>query len=257
METEGAAGEPRVMVVDQEHLGLRLMVPLLTVFACVGTYWIGLQLTAGGSAALMVLVVLPLAIGAGLGAAWLAERVLKRLWPSRRSLKVDETGLTLSKQAQTESTLNWRQHINVLAWRFTVPPRRGRIPKGWYCMACRLVQDEQAMTFYAFFPPDEAKALAHYDRFATLVSRKAWEKATPAERLAMGDQARLHSAEMERWERGAELAREDFAALVRVMGARIAGLADAKSDAGAALAVESEGKPERPPSKGEGKPIQL
>jgi hypothetical protein len=219
-----------------------------------------MQLTANAgssSGPLAVLVVLPAAVATALGVAWLAERALKRFWPSRRALRVDEIGLELSNRGQIEVALGWSGKINVLAWRFTVPPRRGRVQKGWYCMAVRLTQDEQVVTLYAFVPPDEAKALAQFDHFTALVSRKTWEKATPAERLTMGEQTRLYSAEAERWDHGAELTREHFAALVDVMGARIEGWADERPGARAALIDEAEDKLERPPSKGDGKPIQL
>lgn len=245
------------MRVDQEHLGLRLVVPLLTLLGCAGTYWIGLQLTAGdNSATAMVFIVLPAAIGVGLGVAWASERVIKRVWPSSRALTLNADSLTLRKRGATEAVIAWDRRINVLAWRFTVPPRRGRIPKGWYCMAVQLGQDETTMTLYTFFPPEEARSLAEYEQFAPLISRKEWEKASPAERLLMGEQTRLHGAEVDRWNTGAELAREDFAALVAVMRERIAGWAGGGAGARPAL-TDEPAEPKRPPSKGDGKPIQL
>lgn len=260
MGADGLIDEPRVILVDQEHAGLRVLVPLLTFFTCIGTYWFGMQIISNagsGSTSLTLLIVLPASVIAALAVAWLGERVVKRLWPSRRHLQVETSGLTLRNRGETEAALNWDQRVNVVSWRFVVPPRRGRVPKGWYCMACRLTQDDAAITLYSFFPPDEAKELAFFDQFAVLASRKMWEKATPAERLAMGEQARLHSAEAERWQYGAELTRQDFADLMHVLGARVEGWARGAHDPHPASPVEPDDAPERPPSKGDGKPVQL
>ena len=257
MDAGSVSGEPRTMLVDQEHIGLRLVVPLLSFFACIGSYWVGLQLTADmteGSSLVMLLVVLPGAILIALGTAWGAERLVRRYWPSGRVLKVDSQGISLRNRGRDEVTLNWRGRVNVLAWRFVIPPRRGRVPKGWYCMACELVQDDRSMTVYAFLPPNEAKEVAHYDRFVPLASRKTWERATPAERLAMGDQARYQSAEMQRWDRGAEMDRGDFAALVGIIGRRVQEWSHGDS---ARLSVEEADRAERPVGKGNGKPIRL
>jgi hypothetical protein len=235
---------------------VRLLVPLLTIFACGGTYWLGLQASSrvAGDSSLVMVVVVPLAIVVALGVAALSERLLKRHWPSGRSLTVDEAGLTLRERNRSEVALRWDRHINVLAWRFTVPPRRGRVPKGWLCVACQLLQDEQAMSLYSFFPPKEAEALPQFPAFTPLIARKKLVTG-PGDKLRRGRQDRLHSAEAERWDCGAELTSEDFVALVRVMGEHIGGWPMGES--GRYPAPADVERTRRPPSKGAGKPIKL
>ncbi|MBN1287325.1 MAG: hypothetical protein JXB47_18135 [Anaerolineae bacterium] len=255
MTTDSLIGTQRTIPLDAEHFGVRLIVPVVTLLACVGTYWLGLQISsAAGNPSAMVLIVLPVSIAISLGAAWGVERLAKRYWPSGRRLIIDDAGVVLHERNGSTTRLNWDQHVNVLSWRFTVPPRRGRVPKGWKCLACQLVQDEISMIFYTFMKPDDAEALPAHHAFMLLAPRKELQESGGL--LKSGIQARLHTAEQLRWEFGAEMIPGDFAELVQMMGARVKGWPDAGDISVAAFQALPDTY-ERPAGKGDGKPIQL
>lgn len=250
------ASDSLAIPLDADHFGVRLLVPAASLFACIGTYGIGLQLSAGSdNSNLLIFLVLPISIAVSLVVAWGVERLAKRYWPSGRALIIDDSHLTMQEAKAPDVTLDWSQHINVLSWRFTVPPRRGRVPKDWKCLACQLLQDEDSITLYTFMKPEEAEKLEVYYAFTVLTRRKDLEE--EGAWLKSGIQARLHSAEQIRWEFGAEMAPEDFTLLVDMMRERIESWPEQSGSAWAGASQAPSESRERPPSKGDGKPIQL
>jgi len=207
----------RRLPVDVEHLGVRVIVPLLAVAALalvlvlgpVGLAALDLEDTVASS------LLLPLAILAAIGAALLGDRLLKKYWPSGRELLVDESCLVLRDRKKPEQVLRWGERVNLLTWRFTVP-RRGRVPKGYLCLAMQLLQDEQQITIYTFYDPKKLDRLEEVEAFTPLVSRRALQEDRLNLRVA-GQQRRLLQAEDERWQNGAELVPEDFADLWRLV----------------------------------------
>jgi len=207
----------RRLPVDVEHLGVRVIVPLLAVAALalvlvlgpVGLAALDLEDTVASS------LLLPLAILAAIGAALLGDRLLKKYWPSGRELLVDESCLVLRDRKKPEQVLRWGERVNLLTWRFTVP-RRGRVPKGYLCLAMQLLQDEQQITIYTFYDPKKLDRLEKVEAFTPLVSRRTLQEDRLNLRVA-GQQRRLLQAEDERWQNGAELVPEDFAALWRLV----------------------------------------
>jgi len=207
----------RRLPVDVEHLGVRVIVPLLAVAALalvlvlgpVGLAALDLEDTVASS------LLLPLAILAAIGAALLGDRLLKKYWPSGRELLVDESCLVLRDRKKPEQVLRWGERVNLLTWRFTVP-RRGRVPKGYLCLAMQLLQDEQQITIYTFYDPKKLDRLEEAEAFTPLVSRRALQEDRLNLRVA-GQQRRLLQAEDERWQNGAELVPEDFADLWRLV----------------------------------------
>jgi hypothetical protein len=239
--------------LDPDHWGIRLIVPVVSVFACIATYAIGIRLSAGiEGSTVAVLLIVPVAIGAAVAAAWGVERVAKQYWHSGRALLVDEAGVTLRQRREEDITIAWDRHVNVLSWRFVVPPRRGHVQRGWLCLACQLLQDEDTISLYTFMSPKEAEDLPYYDVFTRLVPRKELDKSGW---LSAGEQARLHNAEADRWYRGGELTREDFVRWIQLIDERVEGWAGGLPKAH--HAPEPSEAHDRPPSKGDGKPIQL
>jgi len=207
----------RRLPVDVEHLGVRVIVPLLAVAALalvlvlgpVGLAALDLEDTVASS------LLLPLAILVAIGAALLGDRLLKKYWPSGRELLVDESCLVLRDRKKPEQVLRWGERVNLLTWRFTVP-RRGRVPKGYLCLAMQLLQDEKQITIYTFYDPKKLDRLEEAEAFTPLVSRRALQEDRLNLRVA-GQQRRLLQAEDERWQNGAELVPEDFADLWRLV----------------------------------------
>jgi hypothetical protein len=116
--------------------------------------------------------------------------------------------------------LTWTKTVNVLAWRFEVK-RRTRVPKGWHCMAIQLLQDEVEVVLYTFMPPKTAEDLPGYTNFVRLRPRKETESNTDLRAIA--EQRRLLRLEDTRWEDGAEIAIEDFKAVLARLGQHVPG----------------------------------
>ncbi|MBN2469654.1 MAG: hypothetical protein JXN59_02925 [Anaerolineae bacterium] len=207
------AAAMRRLPVDVEHLGIRVVVPLLAIGGFFVTLWVvpivlgvlGLQQTVLGS------LVLPLAVGGAIGAAFLGDRLLKQRWSSGREILLDEHYLILRDQKQPEKVVSWGARVNMLTWRFVVS-RRGRIPKGYHCLALQLLQDDEQITIYTFCEPKKLELVNDSDAFTLLAARSVVQDERLNLRVA-GQQRRLLQAEDERWQAGAELTFEDFLAL--------------------------------------------
>jgi hypothetical protein len=156
-------------------------------------------------------------VALGAGVAWWAERVLLKVWPSGDTLQVDGEGLDLARRHSPPVTIRWADRIDVQSWCFVVRRVRSWVPRGWLCLACRLSQDEQVIIPYAFVSPSVAKDLPQWAGFKELISQQG----TPGR--ADPYQARLLSAEKERWLDGCELRAEDFADLIARLDERLAG----------------------------------
>jgi hypothetical protein len=149
--------------------------------------------------------------------------VLKRVMPSRRRAVLSDSTLTVTDARHNppdEVTLHWAQTVNVRAWRFEIG-RRARVPKGWFCMALYLLQDEKEMILYTFMSPDEAETAIGYPHFTRLRPRKETESNTDLS--AVAEQRRLLKLEDTRWRDGAEIAREDFHMVLATLQRRVPG----------------------------------
>lgn len=210
------APEERRITVDAEHFSVRFLVPVLMIAATLLTHIVGLSVLRGAiEGANPECLVLPLDAVVFLSVGFLAERVLKRLMPSRRYATLSPDALVIRDERQSPPTVtrvDWDRTINALGWRFAVR-RRTRVPKGWFCLAIQLLQDETSIILYTFMSPDEAKTLPGYDNFTRLRPRK--ETASNTDLRAVAEQRRLLKLEDERWDDGAEIGADDFRAVLR------------------------------------------
>jgi hypothetical protein len=218
--------QTRTLLLDAEHAGIRLALPLLTVVG----FAVGLAVATAVSKALNLSSVtgclsFGFAVGLALLSAVFGDRVLKQRWPSGRSLALSPDGLRLRdtrKNRQNEAYLAWGKHFNLLAWRFAVQRGSARVPKGWLMLGLQLIQDEVQLTLYTFMPAREAGALNGFGMFVPLTTRAAIEKGDLSLR-EMSEQRRLLKAEDERWRDGGEVRREDFPALWEEINAHLQG----------------------------------
>lgn len=208
--------EARVIPVDVEHAGVRLGVPLAAVAGGVLIYLVASAiLNSLGSAGPLICLALIIAGTGGVITAGLADRALKRLWPSKRLLRVDDDGVQLLDRRRREENvmrIAWAARINAIAWRFTVKRGSARINKGSIMLGCQLVQDETSMIVYTFAPSADADD-PRYKDFVQLMPRTVVAKSELPLREA-NRQRRLLRLEDERWEDGAELLPADFAYLI-------------------------------------------
>jgi hypothetical protein len=202
----------RIIPVDVEHAGVRLALPLILLASFVILFVILNALPGvSGTGCLMLLI----AGGGALLMGIIADRVLKRIWPSGRSLVIHPDGLRLldrRKRQHKEINIQWAQRINLLAWRFTVKRGSARIPKGWIMLGCQLTQDDEQVILYTLAPDHEAED-TRYANFNQLLLREVVNKGELPLREA-NKQRRLLRVEDERWRDGAELAHADFATLI-------------------------------------------
>jgi len=148
----------------------------------------------------------------GLGGSWLAERYLVLVWPSGRSLSLDETGITLHYSEDDQIALQWDHPIETGAWHFIINQRRAWVPRGWYCVSCRLSQNGNTMSPYAFFNPKRVDSIPLPQVFVPLL---------PKEDSLSDEQAFLHLAEGERWESGVEMNPDEFRRLIKELDDRL------------------------------------
>jgi hypothetical protein len=220
MDQEGslitADSAPRSLPVDVEHVGIRLAVPAAAFVGLVVLYVaLSALFSTGESDEAFGCVIFGLAGGGALGVGAVADRVLKRIWPSKRRVVIDAEGIRLTdrrKGADQQISIRWAHRINALGWRFTVKRGSARIPKGWIMLGCQLIQDDVAMILYTFAPAKEADE-SRYAGFIQLVLRSVINKGELPLREA-NRQRRLLRLEDERWEDGAELRHADFAFLI-------------------------------------------
>ena len=208
-----APTDQRTYPIDVEHLGIRIVVPLLAFVALLLGWWaIPLVMEAVGlQSTLLSFLQLPLIIGAAIGGAYVADRLLKGRWLSGRELRLDDDCLIMREKDGSEKTIVWGERVNALAWRFTVA-RRGRVPKGHICLALQLIQDEQEVTFYGFVSPKQVEILPNVEAFIPLSARRTLKDERLNLRIA-GQQRRLLQAEDERWQHGGELTADAFSDL--------------------------------------------
>lgn len=215
----------RHITIDAEHFAVRFLVPVLAIVLTLVTHFVLLAvldqlLDESVSTECLVLPVdLIVLIGAGYG----ADRLLKRLLPSRRHAILDDGGLTLvderRKPAETRH-IDWAKNFSVQTWRFRVK-RRTRVPKGWFCLAIQLLQDETDIIFYTFMSPEAAEKMPGYKNFTRLRPRKETQSNTDLS--AAAQQRRLLKLEDQRWNNGAEMKPEDFLAVVDTLDKRSPG----------------------------------
>jgi hypothetical protein len=212
----------RRIKIDAEHMTIRLMVPLLMITAAIVAHLIGLLLfddllSEAGINPLCVL--LPVDVLVLLGAGYAVESLLKRYVPSRRfaSLSADELVMTDGRHNPPDIIrINFNKTVNVQAWRFRIW-QRTHVPKGWYCLAAQLLQDESDIILYTFMAPEEAEIMPGIRHFVRLMRRK--EIGMLSDLRIAAEQRRFLKLEDARWADGAEINKEDFkAVLARIPG---------------------------------------
>jgi len=217
--------EKLIFPLDRYHLGIRMAV-LLTMFigAFLGLFLIMPFVTdaLGLTQVPDICVSLIGAIVIGVGGSWLVEQGLLNIWRSGKWLVLDDNHVEIRTRRSQPISINWAGHINVQTWYFVVTRGRALVPRGWYCLACRLAQDEQIVLLYTFTKPDEAQKLSQWPAFEQLISSKRAPKLGEEQLLTkVAEQSQLRIAEKERWENGVEMASKDFFELVKEMDAHL------------------------------------
>jgi hypothetical protein len=212
----------KIYPVDIEHLGFRIALPLITIGGGV-LIWLALinpldDLLAANTGVIGLGWVAAAALGMLLAIliGIVADRLLKRYWPSSRSLVINPDTLMLvdnNRKHPSQQTIHMDRRINPMLWRFLVMRSTPKAQSGWSMLAMQLAQDENEMILYTFISPKRAKVFPMYNLFRVLLNTKDSQNSKLGVRET-AEQRRLRKLEQERWENGAELRPEDFLALV-------------------------------------------
>jgi hypothetical protein len=198
--------------VDREHSGLRLgMVGLFVAILVIVFLILNSLITSEGFNLLAGLI----AFAVAAVVTRLSDPIFKRMWPSKRSLQLDANGARMVMNDRIQSDIRADATANSHYWSFKIP-RRGRMPRGWYVIACALQQDDTYLAVYTFASPDQTEALKKLKQFTELHSEKSKASAAKAESLRLaGEQRRLRLAEEHRWHDGGELTPADFETFIK------------------------------------------
>ncbi len=208
---------PMTIAIDAEHIGVRLLIPVLTIVGIFGGVALaGMVQTLLGELVSLWCVVLVLAGLMAFIFAQIGERVIKPLWPSGRYLVLDHEGLTLhyrkANQKQHDYQFRWIDEPTVHSWYWEVETRKSRVQRGWYCLAVRLSADERHLTLYTFMSLTTAETLPRFQEwFVKLLPKTEREKMTASDPRGAAIQSRYKQLESERWLDGAEVSADDFA----------------------------------------------
>ena len=190
---ERAASSERHIVIDAEHFPVRFWGPVLALGMVVLAHIVGMALAKRvlEPSVSPLCVVLPADLLVFISGGALIDRLLRRVWPSRRSATLSEEALVITDARRSPARITrieWNRTVNIKAWRVPVQ-RRTRVPKGWYCMALHLLQDEEEAIFYTFMPPQEAENAIGYRYFVRLRPRRETQSNTDLS--AVAEQRRL------------------------------------------------------------------
>lgn len=174
----------------------------------------------------------------GVAAAWVAEQIMKRVWPSGRSLVLDEAGVRATDPDEPDQVLNWSDNMTSIHWFFKLGnyPRGGRerrVPKNWLCLASQLQQDDQRLVVYSYMPPTKAAAWTNSSRkagphFQQIFPVEVYDTSfrarfgpparpeIPAKVLA-GKHGKYWLAERRRWNAGYELPPKEYAVFLEFL----------------------------------------
>jgi hypothetical protein len=213
-----------IYIVDRGHGGVRLIVLLVLIatFAAVALILNPLLKLLEMDDLLRLVIIVAAGFTLSYVVTTTIEKWLRRVWPSGRTLAVSERALTLRERNGASSTLAWNEPVSVTSWSFVITTRRTAIPRGWYCVALRLVQGDKSIKPYTFLKPKDAEDMPAWHAFEQLVPRKKGfrQDSDHMERL-IESQLNLRLAERERWEDGAEMDSADFIELVKAVAGNV------------------------------------
>ncbi len=135
----------RLIPIDSEHAG-QLIVPVLALGVAIVAHIIGMtvfksvleEIASPLCAMLLIDALIFITIWSLVG------RIVKRVRPSPRYATLNAEALVITDARRKPALVKriaWDKTVNIKAWKFAIN-RRARVPKGWYCLALYLLQDE-------------------------------------------------------------------------------------------------------------------
>jgi hypothetical protein len=158
---------PTILPADQEHAGLRTAVTILLFLFLVLAYF-GIRavltgLSATGTPDYAFVASCGGAFPIALGLVWLAEKLMKRYWPSGRSVTLTSDGIQMKTEDGTQWEINQAHAVTSLFWYFDMRGwqrggRERRLPRNWLCLAVDLQAGKKQGIVYTFVEPTNAQS---------------------------------------------------------------------------------------------------
>jgi hypothetical protein len=160
------------------------------------------------------------AVGIGLLASWVMERILVPIWPSGRFVEVDGEHVVLHGPKEEPVAIEWKEPVKVTTWHFKVQRGGAVVPRGWHCVAFLLVQEDRLIAAYSFAKPETLQALPGWDTFQEFPPQRRPSLFQRNQAQEMPSEE-LRLAERYRWNEGCELLPDDFNALMAAVAERV------------------------------------
>ena len=227
-----------VLLADQEHARLRTAVFIL-LFTMLGLAFFGIRallgaLSANGLPDYTFAISCGGAFPVALAIVWVAERVMKRYWPSGRSVTLTNDGIQVQADDDTPVQLNQSSDVIPLFWHFDLRGwqrggRERRVPRNWLCLAVELKAGKKRTIIYTYASKQKAQTWLAADsnkiQFHEISPREVYDNSIrsrlsgpsrpeiPAAVLS-GKDGRYWLAERRRWTEGFELPPKEFEAFM-------------------------------------------
>lgn len=222
---------PTVLHADQEHAGLRTAVfVLLFVFLAMAFLGIQAVLRAVGAVDYAFIASCGGALPVALGTVWVIEKLLKRYWPSGRSVTLIRDGIQMHTEAAAQWEMTQAHEPTALFWYFNLRGwqrggRERRVPRTWLCLAVELKSGKKEAVVYTFLPQNKVRSWLDREdgpRFHEIFPRDVYDNSLrsrlggparpeiPAAVLT-GKDGKYWLAERRRWTEGFELPPQAFA----------------------------------------------
>ena len=219
---------------DPEHEGISLAVVgafalLVLVFGVISALVFSLWL--GGAMAQYSILSCFVGLGIGMVGILFLDPMIKQWLPSGVTLTLEDTAITMKRPTAdpielthplAEPPLYWRRELHGRGH----TTRERQIPKGWYCYACQVQNEDDKIVVHVYVPPKHVPELDEGATFRPLDLKELQESGKGGARMAhwrnygtlpnipssliVGENGRYWLGERLRWERGIELKLEDF-----------------------------------------------
>ena len=220
---------------DPEHEGISLAVVgafmlLVLIFGLISAWAMSLWL--GGAMAQYSIVSCFVGLIIAMVGIIFLDPLIKQWLPSGVVLTLEDEGITLERPTEeeplklthplAEPPLYWRRELSGRGH----TTRERQIPKGWYCYACQIQNEEDKIVVHAYVPHNRVKEVDDGAAFRPLDLKELHESGKGGSQMAhwrnygtlpnipssliVGDNGRYWLGERLRWERGIELQIEDF-----------------------------------------------
>lgn len=223
-----------VLQADQEHEGLRtavfilLFITLLLSFFGIRALVIGLS--ASGTPDYAFIMACGGAFPVALAVVWLAEKLMKRYWPSGRFITLTPDGIQIQAEDELQMQLIHGTDLVPLFWHFDLRGwqrggRERRVPRSWRCLAVELRAGKKQAIIFTYLPKSKADVWLNSAnekvQFQEIFPKEVYDNSIRSRlsgpsrpeipsAVLTGKKGKYWLAERRRWSEGFELPPKEF-----------------------------------------------